>query len=107
MRIVLDYLKCNQDRFVAELCEFLRFPSVSAQLQHKKDMRACAVWLANHCCRIGLDARVCPTGGHPIVVAKTPRLAAPKRGAGGRLERIGAQHQHREPVKKQVFIVYQ
>ena len=84
MRIVLDYLKCNQDRFVAELCEFLRFPSVSAQLQHKKDMRACAVWLANHCCRIGLDARVCPTGGHPIVVAKTPRLAAPKRGEGGR-----------------------
>ena len=72
MRIVLDYLKRNQDRFVAELCEFLRFPSVSAQVQHKKDVRACAEWLANHCRKIGLDARVCPTGGHPIVVKIEP-----------------------------------
>jgi len=71
MQVVLDYLKRNQARFVAELCEFLRFPSVSAQSQHKKDMIACADWLANHCRQIGLDAKVCPTAGHPIVVAKT------------------------------------
>ena len=80
MRIVLDYLKRNQDRFVAELCEFLRFPSVSAQVQHKKDMRACAVWLANHCRKIGLQAQVCPTAGHPIVLSKTPASAALRRG---------------------------
>jgi acetylornithine deacetylase/succinyl-diaminopimelate desuccinylase-like protein len=73
MQMVLDYLKCNQARFVAELCEFLRFPSVSAQAQHKQDLRACAGWLAAHCRQIGLDAKVCPTAGHPIVVAKTPR----------------------------------
>ena len=73
MQTVLDYLKRNQARFVAELCEFLRFPSVSAQPQHKQDMRACADWLAAHCRQIGLEARVCPTAGHPIVVAKTPR----------------------------------
>jgi acetylornithine deacetylase/succinyl-diaminopimelate desuccinylase-like protein len=84
MRIVLDYLKRNQDRFVAELCVFLRFPSVSAQPHHKKDLRACAGWLANHCRHIGLDARVCPTAGHPIVLAKTPQLVAPKRSEGGR-----------------------
>jgi acetylornithine deacetylase/succinyl-diaminopimelate desuccinylase-like protein len=82
MQIVLDYLKRNQARFVAELCEFLRFPSVSAQPQHKQDLRACAGWLANHCRQIGLEARVCPTAGHPIVVAKTP-LAATKRSEGG------------------------
>ena len=76
MQIVLDYLKRNQARFVAELCEFLRFPSVSAQPQHKQDLRACAGWLANHCRQIGLDAKVCPTAGHPIVVAKTPGLQA-------------------------------
>jgi len=79
MQVVLDYLKRNQARFVAELCDYLRFPSVSAQPQHKKDLRACAGWLVNHCRRIGLDARLCPTAGHPIVVAKTPRLAAPKQ----------------------------
>jgi acetylornithine deacetylase/succinyl-diaminopimelate desuccinylase-like protein len=84
MQMVLDYLKRNQARFVAELCEFLRFPSVSAQAQHKQDLRACARWLANHCQQIGLEAKVCPTAGHPIVVAKTPRLAAPKRSEGGK-----------------------
>ena len=83
MQTVLDYLKRNQARFIAELCEFLRFPSVSAQPQHKKDLRACAGWLAAHCRQIGLDAKVCPTDGHPIVVAKTP-LTATKRSEGGR-----------------------
>jgi acetylornithine deacetylase/succinyl-diaminopimelate desuccinylase-like protein len=74
MQIVLDYLKRNQARFVAELCEFLRFPRVSAQPQHKPDLRACAEWLANHCRQIGLEAKVCPTAGHPIVIAKTRRV---------------------------------
>lgn len=73
MQLVLDYLKQNQTRFIAELSEFLRFPSVSAQPQHKKDLQDCAQWLANHCKQIGLEARVCKTGGHPIVVAKTKR----------------------------------
>jgi len=73
MQLVLDYLKRNQARFVAELSEFLKFPSVSAQPQHKKDLQNCAAWLANHCKQIGLDAKVCKTGGHPIVVAKTNR----------------------------------
>ncbi|MFZ1073856.1 MAG: dipeptidase [Verrucomicrobiia bacterium] len=79
MQVVLDYLKRNQARFVAELCAFLRFPSVSAQPQHKKDMLACAEWLAEHCRHIGLDARVCPTNGHAIVLAKTPRTRSPRR----------------------------
>ena len=73
MQPVLDYLKQNQDRFVAEFCEYLRFASVSAQPQHKKDLHACAQWLVQHCRKIGLDARLCPTAGHPIVVAKTKR----------------------------------
>jgi acetylornithine deacetylase/succinyl-diaminopimelate desuccinylase-like protein len=80
MQLVLDYLKRNQARFVAELCEYLRLPSVSAQPQHQQDLRACASWLAKHCRQIGLDARVCPTSGHPIVVAKTPASAPPPGG---------------------------
>lgn len=73
MQDVLDYLKLNQATFISDLCEFLRFPSVSAQPQHNPDMIACAEWLANHCRKIGLETKVCPTDGHPIVVAKTPR----------------------------------
>ena len=73
MQPVLDYLKQNQARFVAELCEYLRFASVSAQPQHKTDLLACAEWLVAHCQKIGLEARLCETDGHPIVVAKTKR----------------------------------
>jgi acetylornithine deacetylase/succinyl-diaminopimelate desuccinylase-like protein len=73
MQGVLDYLKQNQSRFLTEYYEYLGFPSVSAQPQHKKDMRACANWLAAHCRQIGLTATIHATNGHPIVVAKTPR----------------------------------
>ena len=45
MQAVIDYLKTNQDRFVAELGDYLRFASVSAQSQHKPDLAACADWL--------------------------------------------------------------
>ena len=79
MQTALDYLKHNQRRFVAELCEYLRFPSVSAQAPHKPDLLACAHWLANHCQKIGLTAEVCPTAGHPIVVARTPRTPGARR----------------------------
>lgn len=79
MQAAFDYLQSNQLRFVDELCEYLRFPSVSAQAQHKPDMLACADWLANLCRQIGLTAEVCPTAGHPIVVAQTPRTAGVRR----------------------------
>jgi acetylornithine deacetylase/succinyl-diaminopimelate desuccinylase-like protein len=73
MQKVLDYLDRNQPRFLQEFCDYLRFPSVSAQPQFKKDLRACAEWLVAHCRAIGLEAKLCATDGHPIVVAKTPR----------------------------------
>jgi acetylornithine deacetylase/succinyl-diaminopimelate desuccinylase-like protein len=73
MQRVIDYLQQNQRRFISELCDYVRFPSVSAQAQHRPDMRACSDWLVNHCQGIGLESRVWPTAGHPIVVARTPR----------------------------------
>ena len=73
MQAVLDYLRENQQRFVRELCEYVRFPSVSAQSQHKGDLQACAEWVLKHCQSIGLEARLCPTQGNPVIIAKTPR----------------------------------
>jgi acetylornithine deacetylase/succinyl-diaminopimelate desuccinylase-like protein len=73
MRAVLDYLEGHQQRFVEELCEYVRHPSVSAQSRHKEDMRRCAEWLAAHCRALGLEARVHATPEHPIVVARTRR----------------------------------
>jgi acetylornithine deacetylase/succinyl-diaminopimelate desuccinylase-like protein len=75
MQRVLDYLKQNQVRFLAEFCDYLRFPSVSAQPEHKQDLQACADWLVAHFRHIGLEATLRPTAGHPIVVAKTPAAA--------------------------------
>ena len=76
---VIDYLRRNRVQFVEELCEYLRFPSVSAQPQHRPDMQACAEWLQKHCQKIGLETRICPTAGHPIFLAKTPRSKPGKR----------------------------
>jgi len=73
MQPVLNYLKQHQSQAEQELCEYVRFPSVSAQPAHACDMKACAEWLLAHCRKLGLDARLCPTPGNPVVVAKTPR----------------------------------
>src|SRR2546421_3911287 len=63
-------------RFVAELKQFLRFPSVSSEPAHSKDIRSCAVWLARHLQNIGLDrVRIIPTRGNPIVYASWLRAA--------------------------------
>src|SRR5439155_24261116 len=75
MQAVIDYLTQNQSRFVCELCEYVRFPSVSAQPQHKPDLQACAEWVLKHCQQIGLEARLCPTKGNPIIVATTPKIS--------------------------------
>jgi len=83
MDAVLDYLEQNQKRFVAELAEYVRFASVSAQTAHNGDMARCATWLVKHCQQIGLHARLCPTAGHPVVLASTPthrrRRGQPRR----------------------------
>lgn len=79
MQQIEAYLQSNHDRFVRTLCEYVRFPSVSAQPQHRKDLAACAEWLKGHCESIGLDAKLCPTAGNPVVLARTPRRSGVRR----------------------------
>jgi acetylornithine deacetylase/succinyl-diaminopimelate desuccinylase-like protein len=79
MNQALDYLQRNEQRFVDELCEYVRFPSVSAQAKHRPDMVRCAEWLAQHCAQLGLQARVCPTAGHPVVLAQWRRAGKGRR----------------------------
>jgi acetylornithine deacetylase/succinyl-diaminopimelate desuccinylase-like protein len=73
MQAVLDYLKANESRFIRELCDYVRFPSVSAQSHHRNDTEAAARWLVDRCQSTGLRARLCKTAGNPVVVAETPR----------------------------------
>jgi acetylornithine deacetylase/succinyl-diaminopimelate desuccinylase-like protein len=72
------YIDANQDRFVEELMEFMRIPSVSAQQQHDGDTRACAQWIADHLKRLGFEAGLIDVGGKPIVRASM-KGKSPKR----------------------------
>lgn len=79
MNPVLEYLAQHHERFVRDLGDYVRFPSISAQPQHKPDLQACATWLAERCRQLGLDTELCPTPGHPVVLARTPRQPGSKR----------------------------
>ncbi|MCC8020055.1 MAG: dipeptidase [Rikenellaceae bacterium] len=66
-----NYIDQNKDRFLEELFELLRIPSVSAKSEHKPDMERCAAWLAEALSRAGADrAEVMPTAGNPVVYAE-------------------------------------
>jgi acetylornithine deacetylase/succinyl-diaminopimelate desuccinylase-like protein len=66
----LKYAQHNQMRFVKELREFARFPSVSAQDEYRAPLQSCAAWLAAHLRNIGFErARIIRTRRHPLVYA--------------------------------------
>ncbi len=63
-----EYQSENQDRFLSELLDLLRIPSVSADSKYKGDVARCAEAVKQHMLNAGCDtAEVCPTAGHPIV----------------------------------------
>jgi acetylornithine deacetylase/succinyl-diaminopimelate desuccinylase-like protein len=63
-----DYLEKNKDRFLEELLELLRIPSVSARTENKSDMVKCAEAVKQRMLEAGADhAEIIPTDGHPIV----------------------------------------
>ena len=66
-----QFIGQNKEKFVAELFDLLRIPSVSADPAFEQNVTACAEFLATHFKQIGLD-EVCiyPTAGHPIVYAE-------------------------------------
>lgn len=63
-----DYLSQNKDRFLNELLDLLRIPSVSADSKYKEDVARCADAVKESLIKAGCDkAEICPTDGHPIV----------------------------------------
>ena len=72
MKLANDYIKQNRERFLEELFDLLRIPSISAQPSlHKQDMVRCAEWLAASLVKAGADrAEVMPTEGNPVVYAE-------------------------------------
>ena len=63
-----DYQHQNKQRFLDEMLELLRIPSVSAKTEHKNDMRTCADLVKKRLLDSGADkAEVMETDGHPVV----------------------------------------
>ncbi|MCB0529896.1 MAG: peptidase dimerization domain protein, partial [Saprospiraceae bacterium] len=68
MKELKSYLDSNKQRFLDELLELLRIPSVSADPAYNKDVRRMAEATAAHLRKAGADAvEIYETDGHPIV----------------------------------------
>ncbi|HKQ71088.1 MAG TPA: dipeptidase [Polyangiaceae bacterium] len=71
MRQVIDYIDAHQERFVRELCEWVKIPAVSDLPEHAADVARNAEHLARELSRLEPSrAHVIPTGGHPAVYAE-------------------------------------
>jgi acetylornithine deacetylase/succinyl-diaminopimelate desuccinylase-like protein len=65
--MVKSYIESNRERFLSELFEWLRIPSVSADSRHKSDVRKAAEFAKARLSELGADAQLIETKGHPIV----------------------------------------
>ncbi|PWL29974.1 dipeptidase [uncultured Roseivirga sp.] len=63
-----DFIEKNKDRFLEELLDLLRIPSVSADSRHKADVKRAAEFIQVKLTEAGADrAEIYETKGHPIV----------------------------------------
>lgn len=68
MKNFKTYIEKNKKRFLNELFELLRIPSISASSDHDLDIRLTADLIKKHLLKLGLDnCEICETQGHPIV----------------------------------------
>jgi acetylornithine deacetylase/succinyl-diaminopimelate desuccinylase-like protein len=73
-----DYQEKNKDRFLNELLEMLRIPSVSARSEHKQDMVRCAEMVKQRMLEAGADkSEIYSTPGHPVVYGE--KIIDPKK----------------------------
>lgn len=71
MTALNKYIQDNLPRFVEELIELLKIPSVSADSSHNADTARCAEAVRQSLLKAGCThAEICPTPGHPIVYAE-------------------------------------
>lgn len=67
---VASYLRQNSDRFLEELKELLRIPTVSADPECKPHMLRGAEFIHRQFADLGFRSEIVPTSGHPIVYAE-------------------------------------
>lgn len=68
---VLSYVQTHRQRFMGELFDLLRIPSISTDPAYKAQVRSCAYFLADKLKESGAEkVEVCDTAGHPIIYAE-------------------------------------
>ena len=78
MKDVKAYIEANRERFLEELFELIRIPSISAESEHKPDMVRCAEKWKEFLFKAGCDkAEVMPTEGNPVVYGE--KIIDPKK----------------------------
>ena len=76
--MINQYITANKDRFLSELFELLRIPSVSADSRHKDDVRKAAEYVAQKLKEAGAEkVELMETKGHPIVFGE--KITDPKK----------------------------
>ncbi|MEM7161154.1 MAG: dipeptidase [Bacteroidota bacterium] len=64
----VDYLEQHKERFLNELMDLLKIPSISADPQYADDVKSCAASIAEHLSAAGADnVQVFDTPGYPVV----------------------------------------
>lgn len=70
MSKIKEYIKENEDRFLKELFDLIRIPSISAKSEYKGDMVRCAEHWKTHLQNLGVKTEVYETEGNPIVLGE-------------------------------------
>jgi acetylornithine deacetylase/succinyl-diaminopimelate desuccinylase-like protein len=65
---IQTYLNSNKERFLNELLDLLKIPSISARAEHKPDMDKTAEAIKQRLIEAGADkVEICQTKGYPVV----------------------------------------
>jgi len=73
-----NYIEKHQDRFIEELIELLKIPSISADSAYKEEVRNAALAVKKSLEDAGAEkAEICETAGHPVVYAE--KIIDPKK----------------------------
>jgi acetylornithine deacetylase/succinyl-diaminopimelate desuccinylase-like protein len=77
MQAALTYARNNRQRFLDELRQVLRIPSISTDPEHKADMLRAAEWMSAQLTLVGMDnVQIMPTKGHPVVYGESLRAGS-------------------------------
>src|SRR5512141_13547 len=70
LQAAIDYAHQNREKFLNDLVDVLKIPSLSTDAEYKHEVQRAAEWMANHLKSLGIEnVEVMPTdnAGHPVV----------------------------------------